>query len=189
MASTDVDICSGAMEMLGHTPFYSWSSTSDRHHKATERAWPDVRDKVLARHPWNCAVKRVLITADVTPPAYEFAARFQLPTDWLRTLTVGDDCYRPRYMIEGEWILSSGDSLPFRYVSRVEDATLFPPHLAELMRYAVAARMAYAVTGSTTKTNEAHAEFERQLQFASALDSAEEDAERLGDSRLLSARF
>ncbi|MCC7462923.1 MAG: hypothetical protein IT480_10745 [Gammaproteobacteria bacterium] len=177
------------MEMLGHTPFVAWNATTDKHHKAVERAWPDIRDKVLARHPWDCAITRALLTKDAFPPAFGFSARFMLPLNWLRTLSIGDDYRKPRYQIEAGWILADAEELPIRYIYRAIDINRYPPHLVALMKHAVVAHMAYAVTGSTTKADAMQGEFERQLMIAAAVDSAEEDGEILGDFLLLRSRF
>jgi hypothetical protein len=184
-------ICSLALERLGHTPFTTFASTGDLHAKAAERLWPTVRDSVLARHPWNFAIRRVLIaTPDVTPPAFDFLNRFALPVDWLRTLTVGEQGHQPEYRVEGGFILVNFEAdLPLRYVARIETVTLYPQYVRELLVYAVAARLAYRVTQSTSKSDAMHGEFERFLMTATALDGVEDSGETLGDFPLIAARF
>lgn len=191
MAATEDLLCSEAMELLGHTPFTTFESTDDKHHKTAERLWPTVRDKILARHPWNCAIKRVLLaTPDGTAPVFDWSYRFPLPADWLRTLSVGTDLCKPRYRIEGGFILIDAIEVPLRYIAKITDTTKYEPHLTEAMVYAMAARMAYQVTGSTSKSDEMQAMAERKVIEAIAIDSAEEDGEVLGyNSPLLDSRF
>lgn len=192
MAASADEICSLACEELGHTGFLSFGSTSDPHHRAAERAWPTVRDHVLARHAWDGSIKRVLLTADGTPPAFGFQTRFALPADWLRTLTVGnpDQDGRMAYRVEGGFLLIDYSSnLALRYIYRLLDVTKYPPLLTDLMIAGMRARLAYRITQSTTKSDAERAEFTRLLASAAAVDAAEEDGEVFGDFPLLQARF
>ena len=149
-----------------------------------------MRDRLLARHPWNCAIKRVLLdTPDVTPPVYGFSQRFPLPSDWLRTLDVGMTDFRPEYRIEGGFILVDAEEIQLRYVFRQTDVTKYESHLTDAMVYALAARMAYSVTGSTSKSDETAAMAERAILAAMAIDAVEEDGETLGDFPLIAARY
>jgi hypothetical protein len=190
MAASVDEIVSMAMEVLGHEPFTSFANTTNLHHKAAERAWPTVRDRLLARHPWNCAIKRVLLdTPDVTPPVFDFSERFPLPADWLRTLKVGSRYDEPEYRIEAGFILVNADQVRLRYIFRQTDVTKYEAHLTDAMVHAVAARMAYSVTGSVSKSDETNAMAERVILAAMAVDAVEEDGETLGDFPLYSARF
>src|SRR5690606_15550414 len=50
------------------------------------RNFAPVRDAILRRNPWNFAIKRVVLPALVTPPAFGWKYRYQLPSDCLRPL-------------------------------------------------------------------------------------------------------
>lgn len=190
MAASADEIVSMAMELLGHEPFTSFATTTDKHHKAAERAWPTVRDRLISRHPWNCAVTRVVLDSpDATAPAYGFSQRFALPDDWLRTLQVGNDDFKPAYRIESNWLLVDAEEIELRYIFSNANPATYESHLTDAMVYAVAARMAYSVTGSTSKSDETHAMAERVILAAMAIDAAEEDGETLGDFPLIAARF
>ena len=94
MAATEVSICSNALLMLGGQPINDLSENSDRARLASN-LWPAVRNYVLRRHPWNCAVKRVALAPDLTPPAFDWAFQFTLPPDFMRVLAVGEAGARP----------------------------------------------------------------------------------------------
>jgi hypothetical protein len=190
MAASADEICSLAMDVLGHTPFTSFASTSDVHHKAAERAWVSVRDKVLARGRFNSCIKRVnLSTPDLTAPVFGYAYRYPLPTDYLRMIDVGDGAFQPRYKIEAGFLVTDAAAVPIRYVFKQDNVAAYEEALTEALMYAVAARLAYRVTGSVTKSDEVAAMAERALLAAIAIDGAEEDGETFGDSPFLEARF
>jgi len=190
MAATADEICSLAMDVLGHTPFTTFAGSSDVHHKAAERAWVSVRDKVLARGRWNSCIKRVVLdTPDGTAPVFGFAYRYPLPADYLRVLEVGDGAFQPTYRIEADFIATDAAEIPLRYIFKQTDVTKYEEALTEALIYAVAARLAYRVTGSVSKSDEIAAMAQKALIEAIAIDGAEEDGESLGDSPFLEARF
>lgn len=191
MAASPDEICSLAMELLGHTPFTSWATTQDKHHKTSERLWPTVRDRVLARVPFNSCVKRVKLAApDPTPPLFDWSNRFPLPADWLRTLKVGTERWSPPYKIEGGFILVNSAEVTLRYVFRNTVTSTYEPALTDLLVQAMVARMALPVTQSSSRAELEQDLFAVMLNSAAALDGAEEDGVTFGvNSPLIDSRF
>jgi len=76
--ATSVSICSNALLRLGAQTIASLSESNDRARLAAN-LYETVRDSTLRSHPWNCAVKRVVLAPDTDVPAFDFAAQFTLP--------------------------------------------------------------------------------------------------------------
>src|SRR5262245_34886808 len=89
MVASVVNICSNALLSLGAQPINDLAEDSDRARLAAN-LWEPVRDYVLRRHTWNCAVKRVALAPDVAAPAFDYAFQFTLPPDFMRLLSVGE---------------------------------------------------------------------------------------------------
>lgn len=191
MAASADEICSMAMEILGHTGFTTFASTQDRHHKAAERLWPTVRDRVLARAAWNSCIKRVNLTVpDPVAPIFDYANRFPLPADWLRTLSVGSGNWNPEYRIEGGFILVGADAVTIRYVFRNVVASTYEASLTDLLVQAMVARMAMTVTQSVNRADMEAQAYMGMLNTATAIDGVEDDGPTLGyNSPLLDCRY
>lgn len=191
MYATPDLLCSAALELLGHEPFTSWASTDDKHAKTAERLWPSVRDKVLAQAAFNSCIKRAeLETPSGTAPLFDWTHRFALPTDWLRTLKVGNRHSSPPYRIEAGHILINAEAVSLRYVARITDSTQYEPALTELLVQAMVARMALPVTQSGSRREDEEAILRTMLREAIAINGGEQEGEPLGyNSPLIDARF
>lgn len=193
--TTAVKICSNALIRLGAEPINSFDE-ADNTGSNIERArlaanlWPTIRAQVLRSHPWNCAIARVVLSPDATPPVFGFANRFLRPSNWLRTLAVGrQDCERLTYRSEGAYFLSDEASFPLVYVFDNDNPATYDAGLFGSMELAMAAAMAYAVTRSTSLTEAVLSEFRANIAAARATDGQDDPAETLGDFPLYASRF
>jgi hypothetical protein len=187
MASA-VSICSNALLLLGDNPISAFDEGTD---KATlaGNLWETVRDDMLRSHPWNCAVKRTTLAADSTAPAYDYAFRYLLPTDWMRTISVGEYGAEPDHKSEGRYILCDESPLYLRYIYRNTDPNTYDASLIAVLTLAMAARMAYAVTSSASMQQTLAQELQQALRRARAIDGQDDPPETIGDFRLLSSRY
>jgi len=190
-----VKICSNALLMLGAQPIASFSEGSgfganlDRA-KLCSELYPQTRKAVLRGHYWNCCVKRVMLSPDVIPPPFGFANRFLLPGDWLRTVNVGDERGRSRiiYRSEGRYLLSDEVVFPLTYLADTPEQE-WDTLLIDVMTMAMAWRMAYPITKSTSVEDQRNGELKELLKQARAVDGQDDPPETLGDSPLLQSRF
>lgn len=186
--ATKVSICSNALLMLGDNPINSLSEDSDRARLASN-LYDSVRDYVLRSHPWNCAVKRVVLAPDVEVPAFDYTAQFSLPSDCMRVLSVGQRGYEVDYKIEGRKILSGGTSLPLRYVFRNDNEATWDAMLVWAQTVAMKAVFAYPITASTSLEQLVDESLKPVLKSARAVDGQEDPPDEFGDYPLLQARF
>lgn len=186
--ATKVSICSNALLLLGAKTINSLSEDSDRASLASN-LYDSQRDAVLRSHPWNCAVKRVVLAPDATAPAFDYGAQFTLPGDWLRTISVGNENYEVDYKHEAGKILANGTVLPLRYIYRNDNEATWDAMLVSAMELKLAAEMAYPITGSASMADMMHQKFLQTLRQARALDGQDDPPQTLGDFPLLNSRF
>lgn len=188
MPATRVSICSNALLLLGDETIASLEESSDRAVLAAN-LYESTRDSTLRSHPWNCAVKRVLLAPETGAPAFGFSKSFLLPGDWLRTLQVGDDYEAPAFRNESGRILANATALPLRYIWRNENESTWDAMLIEAMELAMAAKMAYPITQSTSQQEARETLLANHLKKCRAVDGQEDPPEELGDYPLLAARY
>lgn len=188
MAVSEVTICSNALLMLGGNPINDLSENTDGAILAAN-LWPQVRDEVLRSHPWNCATKRVVLAPEVSAPEFDYSHQFILPGDWLRTVSCGMRGYEHDYRVEGGRILANRNVLYLRYIWRNEVVASWDSILIHVMTLAMAARMAYGITKSTSMEAQRIQEYEMALRHAKAVDGQEDPPETFGDFPLLTSRY
>lgn len=145
---------------------------------------------MLRSHPWNCAIRRVLLSPDVTPPAFGYAHRFQRPADWLRTVAVGErDWDGVEYRTESGFYLCDDAAFHLCYVFDNDVPETYDSMLVAAMETAMAAALAYPVTKSTSLADALAMELRATLSVGRGLDSQDDPPETLGDQPLLRSRF
>jgi hypothetical protein len=187
MAATDVSICSNALLMLGASTINDFNEDADRARLASN-LFPQVRDAVLRSHPWNCAVKRVVLAPEVTVPDFDWSAQFAVPDDWLRTLQVGELGAEIDFRQEGRKFLADTDTFRLRYVYRNEVVASWEPMLVHAVSLLMKAAMAYPITKSSSLATEALADATNYLKICRAVDGQDEPPDTLGQSILQAAR-
>jgi hypothetical protein len=188
MSASEVSICSNALLMLGAQPINDLTENSDRARLASN-LFPAVRDYVLRRHPWNCAVKRVLLAPDVERPVFDWTYQFTLPPDYMRTLSVGYAGCEDDFKIESGKLLCDANPCLLRYVWRNTNPATWDDMLVWGMTVSMKAVMAYPITQSTSLAQVIEAALKDVLRQARAVDGQDETPDELGNSPLLAARM
>jgi len=80
MASTDVDICNGALLELGEEVIVALSDNNKRARACNQR-YADIRDSILRSHLWNFAVKRETLIDQTIISNGKFTSGIQSWTD------------------------------------------------------------------------------------------------------------
>ena len=179
--TTAVSICSNALMMLGKTPIASLTENSDRAQYCAN-LYPMLRDSLLRKHFWNCAIKRVVLSPDALAPAYGYSAQFPLPSDFLRVYEVGQpNAFITDFQLENRMILANAESLPLRYVWRNDNEDNWDSGLVDTATIMMAALLAYPITQSTTLRDSMKEEAARTLREAKAIDGQENPSDSFGD--------
>lgn len=189
--ASPIDICSNALLMLGAKPIASFDESAapanlDRA-RLCANLYPMVKADVLRSHPWHCATKRVQLSPDATPPAFGFTYRFLQPTDWLRTLGVGDGV-KQHYATEGRYYLADAPVFPLVYVADLGEQDMDSMLLA-VLTLAMAVRLAYPITASPVVEDARYKELQQLLQQARAVNAQDDPPQQITGSPLLASRF
>lgn len=186
--TTPVSICSNALLMLGDHPISSFEDGTDRARLAAN-LWEPVRDFVLRAHPWNCAIKRVALSPDVTAPAFDWAYAYTLPEDYLKALSIGEQMREGEYRIEGRKLLCDDNPLLLRYVFKNENVGSYDSMLVWALTSCMRSVFAYGITQSGSMEELLTNTLRPILRQARAVDGQEDTPEQLGDNPILAARF
>lgn len=186
-ASSEVQICSNALLLVGGRTISAFTDDGD---PATlcSNLWPTVRDAVLRSHPWNCAMKRVVLAADAVAPAFDWAYRFQLPGDFMRAWVVGRDDESPRWQIEDGYVVLDDKVCYLRYIRQLTDVTKYDSLLTLAMTSGMAAVLAYPITKSQTQQDAMTKLHQFHLRLARTADGMEGTGEESEVSTLIAAR-
>jgi len=173
MAHSDVEVCNAGLIAIGAKPIMSLSDNVKTARLCKNR-FEHCRDAVLRMHPWNCAIKRVVLSPLVGAPAFGFDARFQIPSDCLRVLTVSpeDDV---EYRIESNEILADESSLDLKYIRQVVNSAELDEGAAESIGAYLAWKIAFSLTESATVEQIAEKNFEKTFKRAKTHDAQEDD--------------
>jgi hypothetical protein len=170
--------------------------------EALLKRWYDLsRRKLLREHPWNFAIKRAVLAASSTPPAFGYESAFPVPSDFLRLLHVTTDLVTDgdailptsAYQVEAGAILttntySSSASLNVVYVSDFKTVSLMDPLFVDLLAHEIALNVAYKVTENNSNIQRLGELYKRRAAIAKAIDGQERPPARVERSPALHAR-
>jgi len=179
-----LDVCNEAALALGGKPMQSFNDGSTTA-VLCSAAWTRAIEMLLRLHPWNCAIKRAVLTPDADPPVYGWTAAFSLPSDLLRLLEIDGVT---EYKIEGRKILCDESELNIRYVYLNTDPATWDALLLQSMTAYMQFRLAYPLTKAGSVEQGRWAQFAEILRSAKAIDAQEEPGDTLGDSPFLNVR-
>lgn len=184
--STAVKICSDALVMLGLQPINSLSDITSDRQRAAANLYEQVRDSTLRSHPWNCALKRVILSPDSDAPAFGWDYKFTLPGDCLRVMSISESRERIPFEKEGNTILCDESAVYLRYVYKNTNPATYDATLFRAMTLAMAVALApqFADDKRVTFENELLA----VLKTARAVDGQEEPPDTVDSFPLLEAR-
>ena len=162
MAQSDIDICSAAFVLLGANPIQSFDDGSYEAEVATA-LYPLIRDSMLSLHPWSFATGEVSLPTLTDKPVASFAYAHQLPSDFLRAISVGvsPDSVGTPYRIAEKRIHADVTPIVLRYVFRPDESS-WPPYFDMCLTQHLKAHFAVPITDRRTLS-----EFSFQIDEAS----------------------
>lgn len=188
--ATDVEICSNALLLLGAAPISSLTENTTAG-RICANTYKLAKLDILRRHPWNCAIRRVVLAPENVTPAFEWKYQFLRPTNWLRTLQVGYGGYSLEYAMEGTRIMANTNQLPLKYVADVTEGE-WDTLLTHVMIKRMEMDLAYPITKSTSLRDSLKQEFYAKgvgvLAQAKTVDGQENPPEDWNDSPFLTVR-
>lgn len=150
--SVEVDICTSAMIKLGAEPIQSLLDDT-KEARLCRLQYPKARDAILRSAPWSFALKRIQLSPVAEELTFGDGNKFQLPQDCVKfvKLYAGEGYVsQDTYSIEGDFLISTLETIQGWYVSNDVEVEKFDPNFKEAVACALAADLAYAITQSNT---------------------------------------
>lgn len=185
--ATDVSICSNALLMLGDQPINDFNEDNTRTTLCVN-LYPQVRLAALRSHPWNCAKKMDQLAPEIAAPPFDYAYQYALPSDWLRTLQVGEYGCEVDHRTFGRKILADVNPLPLVYLFANTNEGTWDAMLVHGVSLMMKAALAYPITKSASLASACMEDALNYLKTCRAVDGQDDPPETMGDFPLLRAR-
>lgn len=154
--------------------------------------FPMLRDAVLRAHPWNFAMARRQVPAQVETPAFGWAYKYDLPSTphCLRAYRIGAVEDRIPFAVEGREILTdAGPPINLRFIAQVTDLSRFDALFTVTLGARIGATIAKSIDDSASLAADLWNLYLAKLREARNIDGMEGTAEAVFNDEFLEARF
>lgn len=199
--ASKVAIANAALTKAGDQHISTLDDSEGESARVISSVWDQLRDAELRARNWNFAMKRASLAALASAPAWGYSTEYQLPSDCLRIIQVGEffpgmslTDYRGSseadWQVEGRKILTNLEApLKIRYMARIEDTTQWDALFAEAFACKLAQVICERITQSNTKRQLAMQEYRQALADAMRGDAIENPPEPLPDDSWIMSRL
>jgi hypothetical protein len=161
MPDTQTDVINEALTLIGSETIGDPSEPSEQARRAVIMFKTVIRAEIRS-YNWNFARKKITLTSSPTPPPYEFSLTYQLPSDYLRLVTINDLYVWPvineyvgsdlsPYTIEG-LELQTNLTAPLK-VKYIRDMTELISQWDAIFRYVASLKLAISITPTLVKND------------------------------------
>jgi hypothetical protein len=207
--SSPVDICNLALDHLKQRPINSIDTPVVDTEFIMARWYDTVRREALRSHPWKFAIRRMLLTPNpLTPPPFGFAYAYDLPVDYIRKISIGDDYLgdlRVTHVIEDGQILTpsgssaafpnvegsdppDGTTLYFRYVYDCINVNKFDSLFVAFFALRLAIKLAPKFSISAALGQDLKIQYDEVNTEARAVNGQDAPIKRIQQSKILTKR-
>lgn len=182
------DIQNSALIKLGAERIGSENENNNRARLVKEQ-YPKIRDDLLRAHPWKFARTRAeLVPISPKPNNFpEWLHVFQLPSDCLRIILTSLPDTAPWDTEQGKF-LANETPVTIKYIQRVTNVTLFDDNFCEVLAWALACDIAYALTQSSAVKTVADASYKMKLMEARSFNAQQGSSPRVSSDDILNSR-
>jgi len=182
-----IDISSNALLLVGDNPINSFTDPGAGA-QAAAALYPQVKQRLLAMHPWSFALKQQRLSLLSAQPdelsRYKYA--FQVPTDLIRLWEIAPF---QDYTIIGDLIYANQNTAMLAtYIYDVAD-TAMPAQVVKTLEYMLAAEFAIAITEDENKNALYSRKAGEAFAQASTIDSQGRPQVAIKDNPFVDARF
>ena len=202
MPASDVAIANLALTKLGADRIIALTDNT-KEAREVNAIYELERDNEIRAHFWKFATARTALPALTTPPAFGYNNAFQLPSDYLRVVAVGD--FAPgavdrwfyytgtdnsEYQIEGQTIVTDfAAPLNLRYMRRITDPTQFDANFVEAFACKLAIELCETLTSSSSKKADCARSYQMAISNALRANAIEQPPEPQTSGTWLMARL
>ncbi|CAK0740105.1 Phage portal protein [Azospirillaceae bacterium] len=188
MALTAIGLCNRALLKIGASPINSFDDGAVEAEIAGALYSPN-RDALLSAHSWSFASTQMILPRLVNVPIADYAYAFQLPSDFLRSLSAGASG-RGRgleYRITGRMLHCNSETVTLSYLFRPNE-TDFPAFFDQALIARLAAEFCTPLTESTSRTTALYQIADNEFRRARLIDSQQDTRVGFEDFSLIEAR-
>lgn len=195
-----VDVMNRGLSKLGTDRVVSRLDDNKRA-REMDACYDSLRDAELCANRWRFSLKRASLTAlSSAPIGTQFTLEYQLPTDCLQLVQVGE-FYVPSltdyrlsdeapFSVEGRKILTNFPAPLFiRYVSQVTDPNQFDACFIESLGAMLGQQTCEALTGSSTKKDDLMKDYAFWIDRAITANAIETPPQAVADDAWIVARI
>ena len=198
--ASDVEIVNVALTLLGEDRIASLDDDT-KPARESKALFAINRDALMAGYNWSFAKTRSQLSALASAPAFQYALKYQLPSECIRIIQIGDfyagldlTDYRgsqtEMFTVEGREILTDLSApLNFRFVQRVTDTAQFSANFAKAFAAYMAVDLAEPLTQSDTKRGRAVDSLKREISMAIRANAIELPPQKFADDEWLISRL
>lgn len=176
-ASSETGIVNTGLILLGELPILSLTDDSDVA-RAANAVFTQIRDEVLAQHPWNGCTKQVTLARLSGTPIFGWSYQYVYPSDGLRILFTDDDQYPWKVSIgtdgQSKVVLSNAPTMAVEYIFRQTNVSRYGSWLSFAMSKRMAAELALTLTQHQGKAQGLMAAYQGQLSVSKMMDGQEQ---------------
>ncbi len=185
--SSETQLVNNALIRLGANTITDIDTDGSHESNTMQQLYAPTRDALLRQHFWNFAIKRSNLSANAVAPAFEWAASYPLPSDFIRLKKIWNT--DGAYSIEGDAIYSDQTSLlQMVYIRRITDTTAFDPLFTQVLTLMLAILAEPRIQGGTTNTDRLQRELQQVLLEAKIVDSQDSTPEQFIINTFANAR-
>ncbi len=188
MALSDVALCTRALIRIGAAPISSFEDNTAEAEVAGALYEP-TRDGLLSAYPWSFATTQRTLTPLVDAPTADYDYAYQLPSDFLRSISVGQSG-RGRgleFRIHGRELHANVDSIVLSYIYLPSEGTM-PPFFEQCLIAYLSAEFCLPLTESSTRAELLFKQAEDLFRRSKYIDAQQDTPNRLESYSLIDAR-
>lgn len=186
MAASKTAICNSALIEIGGRLITDFDEDSVEANLCKEH-YDRCRRALLYEHPWNFAIKRTNLAADVAEPSYGYDYQYTLPSDYIRILDVENA--EEEWAVENKKILSNTTPLYLRYIADITETGAFSAAFDEVLALKMASDISYHLKQSVTLKDFIYKKYQDRLRMARSFDAQEGSVQRVYADQWLNSRY
>jgi hypothetical protein len=189
MALSSIELCSSALVKLGAEGISSFDDGSAEARVAS-RLYPLARDALLSAHPWSFATRHAALAPLTTAPTTNFAHAYQLPNDYLRSLSAGGAGRGSGlvFQLVNRQLHTDAEAAVLTYIFRPSEGD-FPAYFNAALVARLAAEFCLPLTENSSRAERLSRLAEAELKVAKLVDSQQDTPPRVEDFTLIRARL
>jgi len=188
MATSETAICNSALTKVGAKRINALTDNTPEARICKEQ-YEKVRDDLLRSHPWNFAIKRVVLSPLVAAPAFGYSKQFQIPADCLRVLHIVEFDDTTDWRKESDKILCDESTISLTYIAKITDTSKYDANFDEVLALKIAHEICYSLTQSTTLKQLIAQEYKEALRDARTFDAQESATRQVYAKDFFNSRF